>query len=372
MKRVSNRLLQGSLNVGSALFVAACMSQGGGASDTQASATPKAEPPPVVNSAANTSAGSAAPPGSAAPGGAGAGVLDGVPALLSVDWATRRPAASDADKARSKQLRDQAYALYGKKKDVEAVPLYEQALTLSVTGQLYYEYANSLSNTERLADSVKAYDVAIAVGYEHPEIALYNKACAQSRMKDAAAAFASLDQAVSKGYAATAKMQGDSDLAFLRTQPEWPKRYAEYQQSPNALVGTVVEFNDRENDVYTVCPNGTIESSGAIGLDESCCHSRTLGKLTRKDGAFHVQWLKRCGRKGTGGRQNEGMMEVCQPYKGCTAQEECRAIDKKAVLLDAKAAKELIASPPNKDGEPGDWSHGPFSGPVPAVCSEAF
>jgi hypothetical protein len=167
-------------------------------------------------------------------------------------------------------------------------------------------------------------------------------------------------------------MHVDSDLAFLRTQPEWPKRFAEYQQSPNALVGTVVEFDYRENNVYTVCPNGTIESTGSGGLDESCCGARTLGKLTRKDGAFHVQWLKRCGRKGTGGRKNEGEMEVCQPYKGCTAQEECKAMDKKGVLLDAKAAKDVIASPPKKDGEPGEWSHGSFAGPVPAVCSESL
>jgi hypothetical protein len=347
------------------------MSKGEGAGGSQSNTTPGAEPLSAVNSA-KAAVGSAVPPSSGAPAGGAAAVPNGPAAFLSVEWATSRPPSSDADKASSKQLRDQAYALYGKKKDVEAIALYEQALALSVSGQLYYEFANSLSNTDRLPDSPKAYDIAIAVGYAHPEIALYNKACAQSRMKDAAAAFASLDQAVSKGYAATAKMQGDSDLAFLRTQPEWPKRYAEYQQSPNALVGTVVAFDYRESDVYTVCPNGTIESTGSGGLDESCCGSRTLGKLTRKDGAFHVQWLKRCGRKGTGGRKNEGEMEVCQPYKGCTAQEQCSAMDKKAVLLDAKTAKELIASPPKKDGEPGEWSHGPFNGPVPAACSESF
>lgn len=131
--------------------------------------------------------------------------------------------------AKSKQLHASGYNLYKQKNDEAAILEYKMALRYHATGRLYYDYGNSLSNIPRLQDAVKAYLLAVETGFANPHLALFNTACAYSRLRDRANSFKYLKEAVSRGYTWLNYITSDSDLSYLRSGPDWPAQYKQLQ-----------------------------------------------------------------------------------------------------------------------------------------------
>lgn len=154
---------------------------------------------------------------------------------LSPEWARcigTAPAAgtnSAAFRARLAAFRRHhaaGFALYRQKRDAAALPEYEAALRHWADGVLYYDYANSLSNIPRLADSIRAYRIALALGHPHKELVHFNLACAASRLHDRRQAYEALQAAIRTGYADMGNIDSDGDLSFLRRGPEWRQQRA--------------------------------------------------------------------------------------------------------------------------------------------------
>ena len=290
------------------------------------------------------------------------------PGYLQLNWAQQQAATAGGAVAQAARLRKGGNARSKAKDDASAVAKYEAALDLHATGQLYYDYANSLSNVNRLAESLQAYAIAIALGYEHPELALYDSACAHSRMQDADGAYAALAAAIAHGYYAFGRIEKDADLAFLRARDDFRARFTALQQDPSMLTGELGFIGDGDDVVYTVCPGGQVLSSTASGLDESCCHTTQRGELVRKDANVVIQWRERCGSFGTGGRkESDNEYEECQPYRGC-GPEQCKVIARQEEVVTVNELAQLAATPRSDDQQMDDKFHRPFKNGVPKQC----
>lgn len=164
----------------------------------------------------------------------------------------------------ARRLTAEGYQLYRQKKDADAVKKYEEALRLHAFGELYYNYANSLSNVDRLEDAVKAYRIAIDLHTGRQELAFYNLACAYSRLQQAEKAYSALAQAIERGYGAFTHIEKDADMAYLRSQPDWRERITALRP-PNITYGREAlaekilrELGPREADLYYLCKNGVV------------------------------------------------------------------------------------------------------------------
>ena len=136
--------------------------------------------------------------------------------------ASRKSAARAA-----KKLAKKAKALHRKRKYQDAVVFYEAALRQFASGQLYYEYGNSLSGIyERLNDSARAYDIAFALGMKRPYLAIYNKACIYARQNKLEKALDAIARAIKAGYHAFKYFERDGDLANLRRDKSWQQKLA--------------------------------------------------------------------------------------------------------------------------------------------------
>lgn len=151
-------------------------------------------------------------------------------------------------------LEKTGYNLYRAKKDRLAILEYEKALRLHATGRLYLRYADSLSNIPRLGDSVRAYTIALALGYTNSGLTAYNAACAWSRLGNADQALAMLRRAAADGYKAIGHLQTDRDLAQVRKDPRWQSLLDELQEGPRAefrlAYGNRKLGNDRLNALF--------------------------------------------------------------------------------------------------------------------------
>jgi tetratricopeptide (TPR) repeat protein len=127
-------------------------------------------------------------------------------------------------------LSEEGFAFYKSHNDAAAIAKYEEALTHYATAEIYYRYGNSLSNIPRLEDAIKAYQIAIELNYDKSYLVYYNIACSYSRLKKSKDAFANLELAINKGYNKFGQIQKDTDLAYLRSLPEWKDWWGKHQK----------------------------------------------------------------------------------------------------------------------------------------------
>tara|TARA_R110002096_G_scaffold401386_5_gene598261 strand:- start:15213 stop:16343 length:1131 start_codon:yes stop_codon:yes gene_type:complete len=226
----------------------------------------------------------------------------------------------DEERAKAETLRKEGYALYKSKKDADAVVKYEEALNHWANGELYYQYANSLSNIDRLEDSIKAYDIAMQLGYEKPELTLYNTACSYSRLEKAEPAYEYLARAIDRGYNAFKFIEKDPDMKFLRSQPDWKKRIEalvppEVRLSSDKFVGNLEVMTPRDPELYTLCASGKVHYKSDIANDGSCCGSVSTGTWSVETGDLVVTWKETCSSSATGEKKEMG--GGCDYFEGC-------------------------------------------------------
>ncbi|MBK8395368.1 MAG: hypothetical protein IPL26_09020 [Leptospiraceae bacterium] len=158
---------------------------------------------------------------------------DSKPRYLDIDFAKERllKDQTDAEKVgKAKALIHEANTLSKLKKNDDAILKFEEAFGYGTDGEAYYRYGNTLSNIQKLEESIQAYDIALELGYEKPYYALYNKACSFSMLKNAEESFKYILIAVDKGYKAIPYMQEDPDLEYIRSLPEWKSKYKEIKK----------------------------------------------------------------------------------------------------------------------------------------------
>jgi len=155
---------------------------------------------------------------------------------LSLKWAEyirKYPGRKKTKQQQAKHIKlfkawhKEAYRLYKIKQDTIAIKKYASGLKHYATGKAYYDYGNSLSNTTRLNDSIKAYKIAIALKFKKLHFANFNIACVYSRLKDRKNSIKYLKIAVKKGYTHLGYIKSDSDLSYLRSGPAWKKQLKE-------------------------------------------------------------------------------------------------------------------------------------------------
>ncbi len=276
------------------------------------------------------------------------------------------------ERAVAEVLRKEAHALYKKKNDTEAVLKYEEAISHWANGKTYYNYGNSLSNIDRLEDSIKAYEIALQLGYEKPEMALYNTACSYSRLKTVEPAYDFLAKAIRRGYNAFKFIEKDPDMEFLRSQPDWKERInalvpEEVRLGSDKLVGTLEIMTPRDAESYTLCANGKLVYESYVGTDGSCCGATHTGTWSLKSGDLVVDWTDSCSASGEG----EVVMStgICDQYDSCT-KKVCGPDTEmgKMILVQREELAVMQKRKANEIIEDGEAMVTPFKGAAPAAC----
>ena len=152
---------------------------------------------------------------------------------LSLSFATSKLNKDQTDKnaiGRAKALTNEANVLLKLKKNEEAIVKFEEAFEFATDPEAYYRYGIALSNILNLEESIKAYDIAIDLGYDKEYYAIYNKGCSYSILKNAEESFKNILLAVDKGYTAVPYMEKDPDLEYVRSLPEWKVKYKEIKK----------------------------------------------------------------------------------------------------------------------------------------------
>ena len=214
----------------------------------------------------------------------------------------------------AEDLRQKGYNLYRAKRDREAIVAYEEALGYHSHSELYYNYANSLSNvTGRLDDSVQAYrnGILLSAGTGELDTNLhYNLACAFSRLDRPEDSLKELRIAYEKGKPLSI-MEGDGDLENLRGLPGWRVLVTGKSEDQGLL-----EESDRDwspaglvfhmasgaggNSIY-YCGNpgdreGRVVASNQYGIEEQI----KIGNWKIEGDAVRFLFTREKGRKGVG------------------------------------------------------------------------
>lgn len=289
---------------------------------------------------------------------------------LSKQWAKKQSLTNGNSPAEAEELRKAGYALYKTKNDVRALGKYEAALDLHATGRLYYDYANSLSNVDgRLEDAVAAYDRAVELGYDKRHIALYNKACALSRMGNSAAAIDALKTAVDAGYRSFERMKTDPELAKARTDARFSELFLSWTDAVTALGGylTVPGGGFAIGGVYVICPDGEVFENRRGASDGSCCEQQRRGRLTQDAGIVAIEWTELCERHGEGAttrtRSKLGGALCNQHAGGCTAEERCVPTSERTPLLPEADLPKV-----RQNAAAGRFRHRSFNGVLAVQC----
>ncbi len=278
----------------------------------------------------------------------------------------------DAARAKAEELRKEGYALYKKKDDAAAVAKYEEALEHWANGELYYNYANSLSNIPRLEDSIKAYEISIQLGFEKPEKALYNTACAYSRLENVEPAYDYLAKAIHRGYNAFKFIEKDPDMKFLRGQADWKKRIEalvpeDVRLGTDKFVGTLEVMTPRDPESYTLCKNGKLVFESYVSNDGSCCGATHTGTWSLDSGDLVVKWEESCSSSGSG--ELVVATGACDQFDTCSEAVCGPSTDMGETTLVQR--EELAAMQKRKSRElveDGMARVTPFKGEEPDVC----
>lgn len=225
-------------------------------------------------------------------------------------WSTRSEEQATVT-ANANKFNAEGFKLYKAKKDAEAIKKYELAIDTLPNGEIYYNYANSLSNVKRYEDAVKAYEIALKLDPPRPELALYNIACAYSLMNKPENAYKYLANAVERGYNAFEFIKKDSDMANLRKQPDWEsklksiKAKANYDES--TVIGKITEEGPRQPEYFYLCKSGIALT---VGGDQINCDGKGFdrGKWKLVNGDIKINFE-----------------EVCSPEYIATAAEKKKA-----------------------------------------------
>jgi tetratricopeptide (TPR) repeat protein len=202
-----------------------------------------------------------------------------------------------AVQANATKLNEEGFKLYKAKKDADAIKKYEAAIDTLPNGEIYYNYANSLSNVKRYEDAIKAYEIALKLDLPRPELALYNIACAYSLMNKPDNAYKYLASAVERGYNAFEFIKKDSDMANLRKQADWEtklkaiKSKANYDES--TLNGMITEEGPRQPEYFYLCKSGVALTVGGYQIN---CEGKGFdrGKWKLVNGDVKVDFSEVC------------------------------------------------------------------------------
>jgi hypothetical protein len=278
------------------------------------------------------------------------------------------------ERAAAQALSKEGYALYKAKNDTEAVVKYEAAISRWASADTYYKYGNSLSNIDRLEDSIKAYEIALQLGYAKPEMALYNTACSYSRLENVEPAYDFLAKAIHRGYNAFKFIEKDPDMKFLRSQPDWKKRIEalvpeDVRLGADKLVGTLEVMTPRDPESYTVCANGKLIFDTHIADDGSCCSATHTGTWSLETGDLVVNWKETCSGVGSGEIEHSAggcdqravcSEKICSPYTDVEYAEMILVQREELAAMKKRKTRELF--------DDGEARVTPFEGAEPDAC----
>lgn len=206
-------------------------------------------------------------------------------------------------------------------KDAQAIAAYENALRQFASGETYYNYGNSLANLNKLENAAQAYEIALKLKYERPELAFYNAACAYSRLGDIDKAVKYIAYAINRGYNAFEFMKTDPDLENLRKTPGWEDRVKNSlndaaQINRDRVAGFVSEDGPRGATLYHLCP------TGIIWIYYECGQYRAMrGTWKYEEGDIQIQLDTDCSLKASDPRMMGAACGGGDIFAGCRPPE---------------------------------------------------
>lgn len=241
--------------------------------------------------------------------------------------------------AEAKKLNSKAFALYKSKKDKEAVELYEKSIDSYPLGETYYNYGNSLSNIDRLEDSILAYKIALHLNAPRPELVLYNTACSHSRLNQVEEAYSYLAKAIDRGYNAISYIEKDPDMANLRKDSRWESKIQELvnskQYNNEDLAGQLkISYRPRGGDEFILCSSGVaitpIDPFSGIGgacgdrsAFENTQYMYKIGRWKLTNGDLEITFEKECSPDIIQSSRGDASTMGCQGLAGTPKFKKC-------------------------------------------------
>jgi len=286
--------------------------------------------------------------------------------ILSAQWAAflaRNPGGkiglSESDQThhreKANELMLKGYEQYREKNDENALKFFENSLEHHANGEIYYHFANSLSNTGHLEDALKSYEIAGILGYKRPELVLYNTACVYSRLKNAEKAYEFLAAAVDRGYNAFQYIENDPDMEFLRSQPDWKGKITalipvDVKLNVSSVSGHLQLPGPRLDNIFILCPSGKYINNGdVIPSDGSCCEAEVSGRWELINGDLFITKEKICESLGVGPVRPGGCGGACCIHESCGPVKCSSVRGKNTFLLQKSELKNAIAGKPTSE-----------------------
>ncbi len=297
-------------------------------------------------------------------------------------WSTRSEQQGTVT-ANANKFNAEGFKLYKAKKDADAIKQYELAIDALPNGEIYYNYANSLSNVKRYEDAIKAYEIALKLDSPRPELALYNIACAYSLMNKPDNAYKYLASAVERGYNAFEFIKKDSDMANLRKQPDWEIKLKSIKAKANydelALNGIITEEGPRQPEYFYLCKSGVALTVGGYQIN---CDGKGFdrGKWKLVNGDLKIDFTEDCSpeyvataadkKKAESESQFEGQCPVGKPNFVA-----CKKVNSKEYYSNRNFAREEVRAMlvPTSGGEYPTMTFEKFkNGKEPKQCDPNF
>ena len=268
---------------------------------------------------------------------------------LSQAWAIYAIRAEVFDNAKydeSNSLLQEGIRQNKEKKYEDALRTYEKAFDLHTSGDIYYNYGNTLSNLKRFEDSTKAFEISLKLGTKRPELAMYNIACNYSLLKKPDQSYNYLANAIERGYDAFGYIKKDPDMEFLRSQPDWERKIKSFVQTgikyeASMFTGYVGAGIPRSAYNHIFCSNG-------IALDPHCGRpGYTKGKWILNNNEIEISWETNCEAKGIGkviDTECPGTRKVYENYKFQECQVSDHKLDWNHIIRKDELKDSIVAS----------------------------
>lgn len=203
---------------------------------------------------------------------------------------------------KSKILMKEGFRLYQNQNNRAAIIKYEEALRYYPSGELYYNYGNSLANDHDYIQSIKAYRVAYSLSYPKTNIIYYNIACVYSLNNDTSNSYSNLLLAVINGYSNLYYLNEDQDLANLHKTPVWNYLYYKWSNigfSSNDLEETpsdkVIGINGLDQGDFCTVATITLFNKGKVKKEENYYNNFNIfeGTWKTEDERIIINYVKK-------------------------------------------------------------------------------
>ncbi len=307
--------------------------------------------------------------------------------ILTEEWVKDYLKGKDRADGIGEKLEKKATAImktgigfYKEKNDAKAIEEYKKAILVYPTSDIYYHFANSLTNVNRTTDAIKAYKIALNLYDRNEALIYYNLACAYSRLNHLEESKTNLHLAIRSGYSAFQKIRKDPDLDNLRKLSGWDKELnelmKEYNITKSDVIGEISYQGPRSGDAYYLCSNGTFIQR-TIHYCEVKYKGFLRGTWEYKTNRVETKIKETCYPSFTASKKKSDIGAAAADNIACYGKPAFTACKPSSEInlykLSFDILYQAIKSKPEKNEEDNrEYQHKKFSGGEPKECDPDF